>query len=113
MLEKYLSKIIYTFIGNYVENIDKKQLKLGILGEDLELKDLILKKTFLDGFDLPFAITFGYLGTLKIKIPWKSIQKNPIIAEVNDLYIVLQPKKCINVSNVLDFEIIKNFILFN
>lgn len=98
MLEGYLSKIIIKYVGNYIENIDKDQLNLGILKENLELKDLILKKTALDGLDLPVAVTFGYLGKLLIKIPWTKIQSQPVIAQITDLFIVLQPKKCRNVS---------------
>lgn len=49
---------------------------------DVTLTNLEVKETALDDFDLPFKLKFGYLSTLILKIPWKSLYTEPVIANV-------------------------------
>mmetsp|Transcript_1298 Transcript_1298/g.4447 ORF Transcript_1298/g.4447 Transcript_1298/m.4447 type:complete len:3393 (-) Transcript_1298:60-10238(-) len=96
MFESIVSRLLVKYVGNYVENVDKDQLKVGIFKGDLELYDLVLKRTALDGLDLPVSVSSGHLGKLIIKIPWTRLASQPVIAQVTDLLLVVQPKKCKN-----------------
>jgi vacuolar protein sorting-associated protein 13A/C len=73
MFEKLLEKILGRIIGEYVEGISKNQIKVGILGGNVEIKNLTLKKNVIQQFNLPFDLKFGMIEHIKLKIPWTSI----------------------------------------
>jgi len=55
-------------------------------------------------FDLFISISIsisklGYLGSLKLKIPWKKLKTEPVIIEITDIYALVLPKTAINVQN--------------
>jgi vacuolar protein sorting-associated protein 13A/C len=43
MFEGVVTAILNKFLGSYIKNLDSSQLKLGIFGGDVALKDLEVK----------------------------------------------------------------------
>lgn len=43
--------------------------------------------------DLPVKLKFGCLDRLILKIPWKNLYTEPVIANVEGLYLVVVPNK--------------------
>jgi vacuolar protein sorting-associated protein 13A/C len=60
----------------------------------LELRDIQLKKTLLEAFDLPILISHAHVGYVTASIPWRSLGSEPVIVSVSDVYLVTQPRKC-------------------
>lgn len=56
------------------------------------MKDLALKATALSELNLPVKVTWGQLGRLVLKIPWKNIYKEPVIVNIEDLLILVSPE---------------------
>lgn len=52
-----------------------------------------LKETALDDFDLPVKLKFGYLSSLVLKIPWKNLYNEPVLATIEGLQMVVVPNK--------------------
>jgi len=95
MFEGIVSKILVKVLGDYIEDIDSQNLRLGLLAGDVQLKQLKMKSTALDAFDLPITVVWGYVGTIKASIPWKSLGTSPVTLDISDIYIVVQPRKCV------------------
>ncbi|XP_055333102.1 intermembrane lipid transfer protein VPS13C-like isoform X2 [Paramacrobiotus metropolitanus] len=91
VLEGLLAELLNRYIGDYVENLDPKQLNLGIWGGDVKLHNLQIKPGALDDLDLPFKITHGRLRSLVLKIPWKNLYKQPVVVTVSGLHLVAIP----------------------
>lgn len=91
VFESVIADILNIYIGDYVENLDRSQLKIGIWGGDVVLQDLVLKPNVLDALDLPVKCTFGHLGRLVLKIPWKNLYSAPVIATVERLFLLAIP----------------------
>ncbi|CAG2063571.1 unnamed protein product, partial [Timema podura] len=62
VFESIVADLLNRFLGDYVENLDQSQLKIGIWGGDVVLQDLHLKETALDDLELPVKTVFGHLG---------------------------------------------------
>lgn len=81
VFESVVTDVLNRFLGDYVENLDSKQLKIGIWGGmfgtdlswtkmqpefcfvgDVVLKDLLLKPSALEELDLPVQTVYGKLG---------------------------------------------------
>uniref|UniRef100_A0A0N4UN55 Chorein_N domain-containing protein n=1 Tax=Dracunculus medinensis TaxID=318479 RepID=A0A0N4UN55_DRAME len=93
VFESIVADLLNRFLGDFVDNLDASQLNIGIWGGDVTLTNLEVKETALDDFDLPFKLKFGYLSTLILKIPWKSLYTEPVIANVEGLYLIVVPNK--------------------
>uniref|UniRef100_A0AAG5D0Y8 Vacuolar protein sorting-associated protein 13 n=1 Tax=Anopheles atroparvus TaxID=41427 RepID=A0AAG5D0Y8_ANOAO len=91
VFESIVADVLNRFVGEYVENLDKKQLKIGIWGGDVVLNNLILKQSALKELDLPVTTLYGHLGKLVLKIPWKNLYSAPVEAIVDKLYILAVP----------------------
>ncbi|XP_067630378.1 intermembrane lipid transfer protein Vps13 [Eurosta solidaginis] len=95
VFESVVTDVLNKVLGDYVENLDKKQLKIGIWGGDVVLNNLKLKENALDEVDLPVQLAYGFLGKLVLKIPWKNLYSQPVIAEIEDLYMLVTPKQAV------------------
>jgi vacuolar protein sorting-associated protein 13A/C len=121
VFESIIADLLNQVIGDYVENLDAKQLSVGIwAGEfitikfrcfvlgNLELTDLVIKETALDSLDFPLKLKFGCLDKLVLKIPWTNLYEAPVIAEVEGLYMIIVPNRGVpyNEENAkkLDFK---------
>ncbi|XP_055701182.1 intermembrane lipid transfer protein Vps13 isoform X2 [Phlebotomus papatasi] len=95
VFESLVTDLLNRFLGEYVENLDTKQLKIGIWGGDVVLNNLKLKENALEELDLPIQVPYGYLGKLILKIPWKNLYTAPVEATIEDLYIFAKPTKSV------------------
>ncbi|KAL9987727.1 hypothetical protein ACROYT_G002078, partial [Oculina patagonica] len=91
VFESYVVELLNKYAGQYLENLDTSQLRLGIWGGDAQLENLILKESALDDLDLPVKVLRGHLGKLVLKIPWKNLYSEPVVAEVEGLYLLVRP----------------------
>ncbi|KAI5727709.1 hypothetical protein M8J77_005899 [Diaphorina citri] len=93
VFESLVADLLNRYIGEYVQNLDKNQLKIGIWGGDVVLKNLILKQSALDELNLPIRTIYGQLGQLTLKIPWKNLYAAPVEASVDSLYLLAVPNQ--------------------
>ncbi|XP_063044698.1 intermembrane lipid transfer protein VPS13C isoform X2 [Engraulis encrasicolus] len=91
VFESIVSDLLNRFIGNYVENLDKSQLKIGIWGGNVVLENLRVKENALSEFDVPFKVKAGQIGKLSLKIPWKNLYNDAVLATLEDLYVLVVP----------------------
>uniref|UniRef100_A0A3Q2PKX7 Chorein N-terminal domain-containing protein n=1 Tax=Fundulus heteroclitus TaxID=8078 RepID=A0A3Q2PKX7_FUNHE len=81
VFESVVSDLLNRFIGDYVENLDKSQLKIGIWGGELVCYE----------FDVPFKVKAGQIGKLTLKIPWKNLYNDAVVATLEGLYLLVVP----------------------
>ncbi|XP_054866363.1 intermembrane lipid transfer protein VPS13C isoform X4 [Amphiprion ocellaris] len=91
VFESVVSDLLNRFIGDYVENLDKSQLKIGIWGGHVVLENLKVKENALSEFDIPFRVKAGQIGKLTLKIPWKNLYSEAVVATLEGLYLLVVP----------------------
>ncbi|XP_051757759.1 intermembrane lipid transfer protein VPS13C isoform X4 [Ctenopharyngodon idella] len=91
VFESLVSDLLNRFIGDYVENLDKSQLKIGIWGGNVVLENLKVKENALSEFDVPFKVKAGQIGKLTLKIPWKNLYNEAVVATLDGLYLLVVP----------------------
>ncbi|WKX92088.1 hypothetical protein Q1695_010264 [Nippostrongylus brasiliensis] len=93
VFESLVADLLNRFLGDFVDNLDASQLNIGIWGGDVKLESLEVKETALDDLDLPVKLKFGYLSSLVLKIPWKNLYNEPVIANIDGLHLIVVPNK--------------------
>ncbi|WCJ32878.1 hypothetical protein M5689_014275 [Euphorbia peplus] len=88
MFEGLVHRVLVGYLGRYVKNIQKDQLKLSLWNEEVLLENVELIPEAFDYLQLPFAIKLGKVGRLSIKISWKKLGwDHPIIIVLEDVFI--------------------------
>ncbi|XP_068083844.1 intermembrane lipid transfer protein VPS13A-like [Anabrus simplex] len=93
VFEDILVSLLNRFLGDYVENLDPSQLKIGIWGGDVVLQNLIMKQNALDELNLPIKTLYGHLGKLVLKIPWESLYSARVIISLERLFLLAVPNQ--------------------
>ncbi|XP_053320973.1 intermembrane lipid transfer protein VPS13C isoform X2 [Spea bombifrons] len=91
MLESVVADLLNRFLGDYVENLDRSQLKLGIWGGNVALENLKIRENALSELDLPFKVKVGQIEKLILKIPWKNLYGDAVVATLDGLYLLVVP----------------------
>lgn len=91
VFESIVVDVLNRFLGSYVENLNRSQLKLGIWGGDVVLENLILKQNALEELNIPVQTVYGHLGKLVLKIPWKNLYGASVEATVERLFLIVNP----------------------
>ncbi|XP_068131864.1 intermembrane lipid transfer protein VPS13C isoform X2 [Hyperolius riggenbachi] len=91
MLESVVADLLNRFLGDYVENLDRSQLKLGIWGGNVALENLRIQENALSELDVPFKIKAGLIEKLTLKIPWKNLYGDAVVATLEGLYLLVVP----------------------
>ncbi|KAF7824641.1 putative vacuolar protein sorting-associated protein 13A [Senna tora] len=79
--------VLVGYLGQYVKDIQKEQLKITLWNEEVLLENVELILEAFDYLRLPFALKQGRVGRLSIKIPWKKLGWDPIIIVLEDVFI--------------------------
>lgn len=80
-------------MGDFIENIDPAQLNISIMNGDVRLNNMKLKRSLFDSMPLPFALKFGQLGSLILKIPVWNMFNQPLVIEITDLFALVTPRQ--------------------
>ncbi|XP_039196017.1 vacuolar protein sorting-associated protein 13C isoform X5 [Crotalus tigris] len=91
VLESVVADLLNRFLGRYVENLNKSQLKLGIWGGNVALDNLLIKENALSELDVPFRVKAGQIDKLTLKIPWKNLYGEAVVASLEGLYLLVVP----------------------
>ncbi|KAM9090694.1 intermembrane lipid transfer protein VPS13C isoform 3-T3 [Megaptera novaeangliae] len=91
VLESVVADLLNRFLGDYVENLNKSQLKLGIWGGNVALDNLQIKENALSELDVPFKVRAGQIDKLTLKIPWKNLYGEAVVASLEGLYLLVVP----------------------
>ncbi|KAK9858457.1 hypothetical protein WJX84_002370 [Apatococcus fuscideae] len=93
MFEAQLAFYLNKYLGAYVYGVDAHSLKVSVFKGDVVLENLQLKPEALADLNLPVVVKAGLLGSLKLKVPWASLGKSPVLVEMDRLYILAGSKE--------------------
>eukprot|EP01132_Coremiostelium_polycephalum_P006743 gene6743-8360_t len=95
VFEGLVSDVLSRVLGEYVKNLNKDQLKIGIFGGNVVLTNLELKEDALSNLpiNLPITVKKGFLGKLELKVPWKDLKSKPVIVNIDSIYALAVPNQ--------------------
>lgn len=93
LAQKIVTTLIDKYLRQYLEGLDSNALIIHLKKGDITLNNLRLKSEAIDGLSVPISLSFGYVGRLVVKVPWAHLSSEPVIAEVEEVLLVLIPRK--------------------
>ncbi|KAI0977813.1 hypothetical protein GJ496_007977 [Pomphorhynchus laevis] len=92
VFEVMLAKILEGYLGDYIENLDTKNLRVALWGGNVELENLRFKSSALADVSSSLSVKAGFLRKLKLFVPWNSFYTQTVKVEVDGLYLLIVPK---------------------
>ncbi|XP_023553987.1 uncharacterized protein LOC111811402 [Cucurbita pepo subsp. pepo] len=91
MLEDQVAYLLQRYLGNYVRGLNKEALKISVWQGDVELTNMQLKPEALNALKLPVKVKAGFLGSVKIKVPWSRLGQDPVIVYLDRIFLLAEP----------------------
>ncbi|KAK7309084.1 hypothetical protein RJT34_05549 [Clitoria ternatea] len=91
MLEDQVAYLLQKYLGNYVRGLSKEALKISVWKGDVELKNMQLKPEALNALKLPVKVKAGFLGSVKLKVPWSRLGQDPVLVYLDGIFLLAEP----------------------
>lgn len=91
MFEAHVLYVLRKYLGEYVHGLSTEALRISVWKGDVVLKDLKLKAEALNSLKLPVTVKAGFIGTITIKVPWKSLGNEPVIVLIDRVFVLAHP----------------------
>uniref|UniRef100_J3N503 PH domain-containing protein n=1 Tax=Oryza brachyantha TaxID=4533 RepID=J3N503_ORYBR len=91
MLEDQVAFLLQKYLGNYVRGLSKEALKISVWRGDVELTNMQLKPEALNSLKLPVRVKAGFLGSVKLKVPWSRLGQEPVLVYLDRIFILAEP----------------------
>ncbi|KAB2092888.1 hypothetical protein ES319_A02G061000v1 [Gossypium barbadense] len=91
MFEAQVLHLLRRYLGEYVNDLSLETLRISVWQGDVVLKDLKLKAEALNSLNLPVAVKAGFVGTITLKVPWKSLGNEPVIVLIDRVIVLAHP----------------------
>ena len=88
MFEGQLTAVLNRTLGAYVHGISSKDLSVAVLSGNIVLKNLRMKADALNALGMPFDVRAGVVGKLTLQVPWRALGRQPVIATLDEVYVV-------------------------
>jgi len=88
MFEGFLADALNKALGAYCVGIDSEKIRVSAWRGDVELRNVQLKKTALDALRAPIALDAGYVGSLRLKVPWTKLGEEAVVVEIDRVFLL-------------------------
>ncbi|KAL6985853.1 hypothetical protein U1Q18_019226 [Sarracenia purpurea var. burkii] len=91
MLEDQVAYLLQRYLGNYVRGLNKEALKISVWKGDVELTNMQLKPEALNALKLPVKVKAGFLGSVRLKVPWSRLGQDPVLVYLDRIFLLAEP----------------------
>ncbi|KAK8950501.1 hypothetical protein KSP40_PGU008211 [Platanthera guangdongensis] len=91
MLEDQFAFLLQKYLGNYVRGLNKEALKISVWKGDVELTNMQLKPEALNALKLPVKVKAGFLGSVRLKVPWSKLGQEPVLVYLDRIFLLAEP----------------------
>ncbi|XP_057872719.2 uncharacterized protein LOC131078906 isoform X2 [Cryptomeria japonica] len=91
MLEDKVAFLLQKYLGNYVKDLSKEDLKISVWRGDVELTNMELRPEALNALKLPVKVKAGFLGSVRLKVPWSRLGQEPVLVYLDRIFLLVEP----------------------
>ena len=91
VFEARIARALNRALGDRLHGLDKSNVRLSLLEGEVALQKVRVKSTALrgmKGIDANVKVKAGYVGELRIKIPWRELGKKPVEVTFDRLHVL-------------------------
>jgi hypothetical protein len=92
MFEGLVAEFLLKYLGNFIQGLNKENLRVGVWSGEVELENLTLQPDVLDALGLPLEIKAGVIGKLRVRIPWSRLGSESVSVVMEDIAFLVSPR---------------------
>ena len=77
-MQRVVESVLERLFGTYIDGLNREHLSISLRKGTIELRDLRLKLSALEGLNLPVVIKAGYLKTLNVQFKITQLGSSPV-----------------------------------
>lgn len=89
--KQLLLSFLVNILGEFVSGLTEENLKVGVWGGKIKLKNLEINKSGVEKMNLPLTVKEGFLDTLEVKIPWTNLDKQAVQITITGVHLLVGP----------------------
>eukprot|EP01132_Coremiostelium_polycephalum_P010884 gene10884-13334_t len=93
MVSTLAVSVLSKYLGEYLDDLNKDNIKLSFLSGDAELKDVKIKKTALQKLFPNVIVKQAIVSKLSLHIPWNNLKGKPAIIKLEGIYVLAESQK--------------------
>ena len=90
MMLKIIVKILNRTLSSLIDNLSEDQFNASLFGGTVDLDNVSIKKTILDGFLYPFRLEVGLIEKIFVEIPVWNIGSSEVKVKLRNVFILLK-----------------------
>ncbi|KAK3264654.1 hypothetical protein CYMTET_26622 [Cymbomonas tetramitiformis] len=94
MFEGWIYHILAGYLGHYVRDLQREQLRIGLWKGVVLLENVELRLEAFDHLQLPFAIRSGTIGRLQLQVPWSPLHSPNVYITIQGVRVVASARTC-------------------
>ncbi|CAM6084054.1 unnamed protein product [Calypogeia fissa] len=91
VFEEQVAYYLDKYLGKFVKGLSKDALKISVWAGNVELTNMQLKPEALNALKLPIKVKAGFLGSVKLKIPWSRLGQEPVVVFLDRIFLLAEP----------------------
>jgi len=91
MFEGLVADLIQRVCGDFVEDLDSKNLNVSVWNGTVKLENLVLRSSAFDSLGLPITLVHGTIDLVEFHVPWKSLRTSHVVVNIKNLNAILGP----------------------
>ncbi|EGC29659.1 hypothetical protein DICPUDRAFT_158736 [Dictyostelium purpureum] len=91
MVSQIAASVLTKYLGEYIDDLNKDNIKLSFLSGDAVLQDLKIKKTILAQLFPNVIVKQAVVRKLSLHIPWNNLKGKPAIIKIEGIYVLAEP----------------------
>lgn len=103
-----VTDLLIRILGKYIDFIElsPESIKIELWSGEFTVCNVKIKEEAAALLDLPFSLSSGVIGRLKVHIPWSNISSEPTIIRLSDIFILIRPNNEEKVSFKVFYKIL-------
>ena len=89
-MESLAASVLNRVLGEYISDLQTKQLSIAVWDGNVKLQNLKLKPTIFNRFKAPFDLIYGNIGNLSIQIPWNDLKNKPLRLNIENVFVLVK-----------------------
>ena len=89
MLERLLEQVLLKTANQYIEGINKENLKVGAWNGKVEISHVKVRSSVFEKLGLPLKVQYSYIEQLNLKIPWQNLGSAPVNVNLENVFLVV------------------------
>ncbi|EAS01215.2 PH domain protein (macronuclear) [Tetrahymena thermophila SB210] len=93
MLGNIIEKILKSYLGQYLDGIERKYIHVGMFSGKFKVENVRIKQELIDLLEWPIKLQFSFVETFEVNFQITNFRSKPFRIEMSNIFMMVQPKE--------------------